>query len=174
MADPRFKDLIDRQALLSTLQWAAPSGDKLTPAQTQQAEQLRAFIAWVKVMPAVSLEVKAQGKWLPVGFGVPHAWDCSQCGAMVGRRHPYCPGCGAWMGKESENAYRQREEKLQAKWFREICEDVGEEEVKKLKKKAKKKPKKPKKKLNEKPKKRRREEDQPLGANFRGSPSKRP
>lgn len=42
-----------------------------------------------------------RARWLPVpdypGEENLPGWDCSKCGAMVGRRSKYCPGCGARM-----------------------------------------------------------------------------
>ena len=36
------------------------------------------------------------GEWLPVDEEN-DAWDCSLCGAMVGRKTNYCPRCGRRM-----------------------------------------------------------------------------
>lgn len=36
------------------------------------------------------------GEWLPVD-DKNDAWDCSFCGAMVGRKTNYCPRCGRRM-----------------------------------------------------------------------------
>ena len=36
------------------------------------------------------------GEWLPVD-NKNDAWDCSFCGAMVGRKTNYCPRCGRRM-----------------------------------------------------------------------------
>lgn len=36
------------------------------------------------------------GEWLPVDEKN-DAWDCSLCGAMVGRKTNYCPRCGRRM-----------------------------------------------------------------------------
>lgn len=36
------------------------------------------------------------GEWLPVDDAL-DAFDCSECDAMVQRKHNYCPKCGAKM-----------------------------------------------------------------------------
>ncbi len=41
------------------------------------------------------------GEWLPVDE-LNDAFDCSYCGAMVGRKTLYCPGCGKKMNREEE------------------------------------------------------------------------
>lgn len=35
--------------------------------------------------------------WIWVGYGQPHAWDCSECGAMVTQPLPECPKCHSKM-----------------------------------------------------------------------------
>jgi hypothetical protein len=48
------------------------------------------------VRDAISLLKEQEGEWLDVD-DEQNAFDCSICGAMVGRKCLYCPGCGAKM-----------------------------------------------------------------------------
>lgn len=47
-------------------------------------------------MDALALLKEQEGEWLDVD-DEQNAFDCSICGAMVGRKCLYCPGCGAKM-----------------------------------------------------------------------------
>lgn len=49
-----------------------------------------------KRMPDCPLIDEETGEWLPVD-DKNDAWDCSLCGAMVGRKTNYCPRCGRRM-----------------------------------------------------------------------------
>ena len=43
-----------------------------------------------------------KGKWVQVDDEEPIAYDCSICGAMVGKKFNYCPNCGADMKGDNE------------------------------------------------------------------------
>ena len=56
-------------------------------------------------MAIEALKDRPQGEWIKYESPMDYddgkdAWDCSLCGAMVGKRMDFCPNCGADMRGE--------------------------------------------------------------------------
>ena len=56
----------------------------------------------VLIIPAVDAVKVKHGRWLPVDEKN-DAFDCSECDAMVVKKHNYCPNCGARMDGRRED-----------------------------------------------------------------------
>lgn len=50
----------------------------------------------IRYMDAADVAPVRHGRWVPVDEEE-DAFDCSECNAMVRRRHNFCPNCGAKM-----------------------------------------------------------------------------
>lgn len=58
-------------------------------------------------MAIEALQDKPTGEWIKYESPIDYddgkdAWDCSLCGAMVGKRMNFCPNCGADMRGDTE------------------------------------------------------------------------
>lgn len=60
-------------------------------------------------MAIEALKDRPQGEWIKYESPIDYddgkdAWDCSLCGAMVGKRMNFCPNCGADMRGEQDDS----------------------------------------------------------------------
>ena len=83
-------DLISHLQVMHT--WGKFHSERGIPLEPKCCEKMAEWTAEI-----LKYLEQQEGEWIEVGYGKPDAWDCSICGATVGRKCAYCPGCGAKM-----------------------------------------------------------------------------
>lgn len=87
-------DYISREAVLALLK------DDREVCADSKAE-LKYIRADIRAIPAADVRTVVRGRWVTRPYMMGQTEYCSRCGENYGRKHNFCPNCGADMREDS-------------------------------------------------------------------------